>query len=205
MPGSFGFNFGDSSSKSTQRSGTKAEFPKQFLQDYNNFLGGPFTIGDLFRLAPRSQSLFGGEPSGPYRPGGGFNLGFGLPPVGGPGESAAPPSGATGGSGNGGGGATGSDTGAKKPQVYGINDILPAWDDDPEKRMDIERFFRQSRLNPDGFTRDEFAAAVGKGKQFGFSGRSMGNFGKALASLRSDDQLNDSLGGGTKGRGSGIF
>src|SRR5581483_63635 len=150
------------------------------------------TTGDLFRLAPRQTSLFGGEPEGPFRQGGGFNLGFGLPPAGagvGLGGGTEPPPGAP---------------QQKKSQIYGINDILPAWDNDPEKVMDLNRFFRQSGLNPDGFTREEFAGALPNLKKWGFSGRSRGNFDKALALLRSDDQLGDAF-GGPGGRGSGIF
>lgn len=193
---SLGFGFTKSNSKSTTRSGTEVDFPKQFLLDYNKTLGGPLTTGDLFRLAPRGRSLFGNAARGPQREGGGFNLGFGLPPASlGEGKqtdgTTPPPN------------TDGTDTTApQQSQIYGINDILPAWDKDPEKRQDLGRFFRQSGLNPDGFTREEYGTALQSLQKYGFSGRSQGNFHEALALLRSDDELQGAIGGG---RGSGIF
>src|SRR2546428_12936721 len=56
---------------------------RQFLNDINSTIGGPLSIGDFLRLAPRTQSLFGGDNpmlAGQNRPGGGVNLGFGPPP-----------------------------------------------------------------------------------------------------------------------------
>jgi hypothetical protein len=202
----FNFGFGTSESSGTGRSGTGFDVDRynQFLKAIHETLGGPFTVGDLFQLAPRSQDLFTGEPTGPARPGGGFNLGFGTPPSYGgagaptPGPTAAGPN-APAPPAPGGGGTTP----APAPgNMFTQADIMGAWNDDPEKRMDVPRFFRQSGLDPDGFTLDEFEEAVGRVKKFGFTGRSAGNFGKALSLLQNRGANAGAFGGG---KGSGVF
>ena len=184
--------FGDGMSK-TERAGSgwDSERFRQFMKDISGTIGGPFTAGDLFTLAPRTTSLFAGtsypELSGQNRPGGGFNLGFGMPPgyTGGGAGGGAGGGGGTGGGTGGSGGSGGSGGGTGTPKLFTQADILPAWDNGPEKRMDIPRFFRQSGLDPNGFTLQDFQNAVAKAKSFGFSGRSLGNLG-AAASLRQD-------------------
>jgi len=130
-----------------------------------------------------------------------FNLGFqdqsGGTTGGGSGD------GGTGGSAGGGtGGSGGTGGGSGTPKLFTQADILPAWDNDPEKRMDIPRFFRQSGLDPNGFTLQDFQDAVGKAKSYGFSGRSLGNFGAAASLLQDIGTTGGQFGGG---KGSGIF
>jgi hypothetical protein len=247
--------FSSSKSSGTSRSGTQFDVDafNEFLKAIHSTLGGPFTIGDLFQLSPRSQGLFTGEPMGPGRPGGGFNLGFGTPPSflppppTAPSLPAPPPAGGTDtgttpdlpvrGTQTGGGGITPPTTppppawagpplppapgtgqaGADRPTTttppttpaptttakqFTMSDILPAWNDDPEKRMDVPRLFRQADLDPNGFTFEEFQDAVRRAKNFGFTGRSTGNFGKALSLLQNITTNIGTFGGG---KGTGIF
>lgn len=193
---SLGFDFGTSESSGTQRSSTgwdSARF-RQFLKDISSTIGGPFTVGDLFTLAPRTGGLFQETPMtmGQGRPGGGFNLGFGTPPGykqpgAPPPEDGTPPT---------------DDGEPSTPQKFSMNDLLPAYNDDPEKRMDLPRLFRQAGIDPNGFTYEEFEKATAKAKKYGFSGRSSGNFGKALSLLQSITQTSGKFGGG---KGTGIF
>lgn len=197
-----GFGFGTNESSGTNRTGTGFDTARfqEFLKAIHGTLGGPFTVGDLFEMAPRSQSLFGGSPTGPIRPGGGFNLGFGTPPsyeppaAGGP---AAPPTDGTAPP------PTGGTPPAPDPgKLFKQSDVEAAWNDDPEKRMDLPRLLRQSGVDPNGFTLEEFQDAVGKANKYGFSGRSTGNFGKALALLQNIGSTEGTFGGG---KGTGVF
>lgn len=213
----FTFGFGGTDSSGTGRSGTGFDVSRfnEFLNAIHGTLGGPFTIGDLFQLAPRSQALFSGEPTDAARPGGGFNLGFGRPPSfgGGPtGLDAGAPSGpgptdvnpnppaggttpppATGG--------TPPPSGAPA-RLFTEADVLPAWNDDPEKRMDLPRLLRQANLDPGGFSLEDFQNAVARAGKYGFSGRSQGNFGKALGLLQNLGTTTGAFGGG---KGTGVF
>lgn len=195
-----GFGTNSSSGSGTGRSGTGFDVNafNQFLKAIHGTLGGPFSVGDLFTLAPRSQSLFTGQPTGQERPGGGFNLGFGTPPSyaqppAGAGDPATPP----------GGGTTPPAPGGGTPaKTFTMSDIAPAWNQDPEKRMDIPRFFRQSRLDPNGFSYEDFQQAVRNVGKYGFSGRSAGNFGNALSLLQN---LQTNAGDFGAGKGTGVF
>lgn len=190
---------GFSDSESTKRGGTQTQFPDQFINQYRQTLGGPLTTGDLFNLAPRGHSLFGfnaGE--GQLREGGGFNFGYGAPTpataqalgtvgAGGP----PPPSYST------------VDTPTTSPgPVHTLADITQAYANDPDKQMDLQRFFQQAGLDPNGFTTRQYMVELGRAGQYGFSGRSRGNLSDALAYLQRQDQGGEQFGAG---KGTGIF
>jgi hypothetical protein len=215
MAGSAGLGFSTSSGKKTGRTGSSWDPAKftEFVKTIHNTLGGPFTIGDLFTLAPRTQGLFGGEPQSAARPGGGYNLGFGPPPgYSGPQAGAGPSTGAgptdvtPGGTDAnptpaGGTDATPAPSGASG-QLFNMSDVEAAWQSDPEKIMDLPRFFRQSGLDPAGFSLEDFQDAVANVSKYGFTGRSAGNFGRALSLLQNRTTVGGELGGG---KGTGVF
>jgi hypothetical protein len=174
LPSGLGFNTSDSSN--TSRQGSQTLFPRQFLLDYHNTFGGPFTVNDLFQMAPRGRSLFGNANQGSMRPGGGFNLGFGAP--------------------------TQPASGSAEPPRFSLNDLQDAYADDPEKKMDLDRLFKGSDVDPNSFTLDEFQDLSGKAKDKGFSGRSRGNFNEMLSILMQKGDLSSVYGGG---KGTGIF
>lgn len=204
--GGLGFGYGTSSSKSTGRTGQEIRFPKQFLSDFHDYLGGPFTTSDLMRMMPRPQSMFGFAPQQQWGPQGQFNLGFGPP--------TAPPEGTGGSLGGGtpgdlgGGGMQPGDTTGQPPETpaktYGLNDLMNSYFKDPEKRMDLQRLYRQAGLDIKGATFEDLSDAVNNAKKYGFSGRSIGNFTQMLADLQSDQSLEGSF-GGSGGKGTGVF
>jgi hypothetical protein len=205
MAGSVGLGFNKNDSSQTGRQGSNVAFPKQFLLDMNQALGGPFTTGDLFRLAPQPHSLFGYGPTKGQQPGGSFALGFG-PPTGSlsagdatAGQTTQPgvPTTTTTTPGTG-----DTSTTATPGKTYTISDLQGAYFNDPDKVMDLPRLFRQAGLDPNSFTADEFQNAVGNAKKYGFSGRSQGLFSKALGSLQQDTKIDSTLGGKT---GTGVF
>jgi len=213
-----GFGFSSSSGKSTGRTGSSWDPAKfaEFVKTIHGTVGGPFTIGDLFGIAPRSTSLFGGEPTSAVRPGGGYNLGFGPPPgYSGPqagptpgpapdpgaGPTDAAPSAPTPAPPTGGGTPAPAPAGGQG-QLFNMSDVAPAWQEDPEKQMDLPRFFRQSGLDPAGFTLEEFQDAVAHVSRYGFTGRSAGNFSRALSLLQNRTTVGGTLGGG---KGTGVF
>ena len=197
-----GFNKSDSSSTGRQQSAT--QFPKQFLLDLHKTIGGPFTTNDLFRLMPKPSSLFGYGPTEAVEPSGKFNLGFGPPPPGGLGSDMPAP------------GSTplpdetpapGSTPGLGQqppaaPRLYRMSDLEDQFASDPEKLMDLPRLFKQAGLDPEAFTYDEFEKATRKAKKYGFSGRSQGNFARALSGLQRDAELEEEFAGG---KGAGVF
>jgi hypothetical protein len=200
-----GLGFTKSDSSSTGRQQTGVQFPKQFVLDLHKTIGGPITIADLFKLAPRPHSLFGYGPKQGEQRGGSFSLGFGPPApsartlpegVGGPPHTTAP------GTGTPPLGGLGHTPPPAAPRTFRLSDIESLYAPDPEKTMDLPRLFKQAKLDPTAFTYDQLAHAVGKAKKYGFSGRSRGNFARVLAGLQRDEELEDEFAGG---RGTGIF
>lgn len=172
---------GGSETKRSEQSTKGTHFPTGFVDDYTDYYGYGFTIPQLEAGVPDTANPFwGGQaaaiPAG--APGGmqpdpnasqtGAYTGPAVPGSGGyappPAQPAAPAA----------------------PRRYKVADIMAAWDNDPQKRMDVNRLIKKGYLKDD-FTIEDLRVAVGKDKDL--SGRSRGNFESAIALMQQRDDL----------------
>lgn len=152
--------FGGSSRSETQRRYEGVGPNPEFLRFLDKTIGRPPSMAELWSILPQGHSLFGGY----NKPAGGITVGkenvFAPPP--GSGDSSS-------------------------PVKFTMADITSAYQQDPEKLMDIQRLFKSSKIDPNGFTLDEFNRAIA-GADWA-SGRSRGNFSRALADLSARGEL----------------
>jgi hypothetical protein len=202
-------------SKSSGRTRQGSAFNPEMIYQLGRTLGMPVTMPEImsfFSKPARRSIMFPGAsaggigftPSGQGGPAGagpgGAPGGAGAPPA----PTAPPMGGGTeapmggGGAGPGGGAPPGMGPGRgempdPRQTTYSVADIAGTWQKYPDKQGDLPRLLKQADIDPNNFTYDEFARAVGKAKKYGFSGTSKGIMEQALAGLGSAGSLRGSL------------